>query len=75
MTQNNSEALLTYLVAQTETGQKNWFGFQQQRLAGVDLAYRIAVNHADKLTPEQVVGYVVDLNNAIYNKIIRADKT
>ena len=75
MTQNNSEALLAYLVAQTETGQKNWFGFQQQRLAGVDLAYRIAVSHADKLTPDQVVSYVVDLNNAIYNKIIRTDKT
>ena len=68
---NNSEALLNYLVTLTQTGQKNWFGFQQQRVAGIDLAYRIASLHADKMTPDEVVNYVVELNNSIYNKMIK----
>jgi hypothetical protein len=71
MTLNNSDALLNFLINQVNTGQKNWFGFQQQRLAGVDLAYRIAALHADKLTPQEVVDYVIELNNTIYNKILK----
>lgn len=70
-TLNASEALLTYLVGQSTTNHKNWFGFQQQRIAGVDLAYRLAVAHADTMTPDEVVDYVVLLNNAIYNKMIK----
>jgi hypothetical protein len=69
--ETNTEALLNYLVTQTQTGQKNWFGFQQQRVAGIDLAYRIASLHADKMTPDAVVNYVVELNNSIYNKMIK----
>ena len=69
--ETNTEALLNYLVTQTQTGQKNWFGFQQQRVAGIDLAYRIAALHADKMSADEVVGYVVELNNAIYNKMIK----
>jgi hypothetical protein len=69
--ENNSEALLNYLVTLTQTGQKNWFGFQQQRVAGIDLAYRIASSHADKMTPDEVVNYVIELNNSIYNKMIK----
>lgn len=69
--QTNTEALLSYLVTQATSGQKNWFGFQQQKVAGIDAAYRIAVMHADKMTPNEVVDYVVELNNAIYNKIIK----
>ena len=68
--QNNND-LLTFLLSQANSGAKNWFGFQQQRIAGIDAAYRMAIVHADKMTPEQVVQYVVDLNNAIYNKIIK----
>ena len=68
--QNNND-LLTFLLSQANSGAKNWFGFQQQRIAGIDAAYRMAIAHADKMTPEQVVQYVVDLNNAIYNKIIK----
>ena len=68
---NNSDALLTYLIGLNATGQKNWFGFQQQRLAGIDLAYRIAVVHADKMSPTEVIKYVVDLNNEIYDKMLK----
>jgi hypothetical protein len=68
---NNSDALLTYLISLNATGQKNWFGFQQQRLAGIDLAYRIAVAHADKMTPSEVIKYVVELNNEIYDKMLK----
>lgn len=70
-TPNNSDALLNYIATQANSGNKNWFGFPQQRVAGIDTAYRIAVMHADKMTPDEVVDYVVRLNNAIYNKIIK----
>ena len=69
----NNDDLLSYLVSQANSGQKNWFGFAQQRLTGINLAHEIAKNHADKLSPEEVVDYVVKLNNAIYQKIIKAD--
>ena len=61
------------MVSQAGSGQKNWFGFAQQRLTGIALAHDIAKNHADKLSPEEVVDYAVKLNNAIYQKIIKAD--
>lgn len=70
MTQNNSEALLQYLVVQANSGNKNWFGYQQQRIVGINLAYKIAERHADTMTPEQVTDYVVNLNNSIYRKLI-----
>ncbi len=69
----NSDDLLSYLVSQANSGQKNWFGFAQQRLTGIALAHDIAKNHADKLTPEQAVDYAIKLNNTIYQKIIKAD--
>jgi hypothetical protein len=73
MTQiNNTQDLLAYIINQSNSGQKNWFGFQQQRIAGIDTAYKIAVLHADKMTPEEVVDYVIKLNNTIYDKMIRA---
>jgi hypothetical protein len=70
--QSNND-LLNYLVTQANSGQKNWFGFAQQRLTGINLAHEIAKHHADKLTPEEAVDYAVKLNNAIYQKIIKAD--
>jgi len=70
---NSNNDLLNYLVTQANSGQKNWFGFAQQRLTGISLAHEIAKNHADKLTPEEAVDYAVKLNNAIYQKIIKAD--
>lgn len=72
--QNNSEHLLTYLVMQANTGAKNWFGFQQQRIAGISLAYKIAERHADTMTPEQITQFVVELNNSIYRNIITEKK-
>jgi len=69
----SSDDLLSYLVSQANSGQKNWFGFAQQRLTGIALAHDIARVHADKLTPEECVDYAVKLNNAIYQKIIKAD--
>jgi hypothetical protein len=73
MTQiNNSQDLLTYIISQANSGQKNWFGFQQQRIAGIDAAYKMAILHADKMTPEQIVDYVTKLNNTIYDKMLRA---
>lgn len=62
--------LLSYLVNQAGSGVKNWFGFQQQRIAGINLAYEIAARHADKMTPDEITLYVVKLNNAIYKNII-----
>lgn len=68
--QNNSEALLHYLVTQANSGNKNWFGFQQQRIAGINLAYKIAERHAASMTPDEITDYVVSLNNSIYRKLI-----
>jgi hypothetical protein len=65
--------LLGFLVTQAGSGQKNWFGFAQQRLTGINLAHEIAANHADKMSPDEVVDYVVSLNNNIYQKLIKAD--
>ena len=68
---NNNNDLLSFLITQSNSGVKNWFGFQQQRIAGINTAYEIAKRHADKLSPEEVVDYVVKLNNAIYQKMIK----
>lgn len=66
----NSTDLLSFLVTQAES-RKDWFGFTQQRLTAVSLAHEIAKNHADKMTPQQVVKYAIELNEAIYHNIIK----
>jgi hypothetical protein len=66
----NTNDLLSFLVTQAES-RRDWFGFTQQRMTAVTLAHQIAANHADKLTPEQVVEYAVALNNQIFHKIIK----
>lgn len=71
--QNNSDHLLNFLIAQANSGQKNWFGFHQQRIAGINLAYQIAINHADKLSPEECADYANKLNQAIYAKLIKGE--
>jgi hypothetical protein len=71
--QNNSQDLLNYLLNQANSGNKNWFGFQQQRIAGINVAYEIAKNHADKMTPEQCAEYALKLNNAIYSKLVKGE--
>lgn len=70
--QNNSFDLLAYLITQASSGSKNWFGFHEQRLAGIALAYKIAERHADKLEPAEIVDFVQELNNQIYLKFLRA---
>lgn len=69
----NSNDLFAYLVNQANSGIKNWFGFHQQKIAGINLAYEIAKNHADKMSPEEVADYAKRLNDAIYDKMIRVD--
>lgn len=66
----NNQDLLSFLVQNANSGVKNWFGFQQQRITGINLAYEIAKNHADKMTPDEITRYVVELNNSIYRNII-----
>lgn len=66
--------LLAYLVTQAES-RKDWFGFPQQRLTAIALAHDIAKFHADKMTPSEVVGYAIELNEVIYHKIIKQSKT
>lgn len=70
---NNSHDLLSYIVSQASSGNKNWFGFQQQRIVGIHLAYEIAKNHADTMTPEEVADYAFRLNNAVYSKLVKGD--
>lgn len=71
--QNNKD-LLNYLITQANSGAKNWFGFQQQRIAGIDLAYDIARNHADKMTPKEIAAYVTELNNEVYSKLVKGEE-
>jgi len=72
-TQNASQELINYLITQANSGNKIWFGFLQQKIAGIDVAYKIAVNHADKMTPEQIAEYVLRLNNAIYTRLVKGE--
>lgn len=63
--------LLGFLVSQASE-RKDWFGFAQQRMTAVNLAHQIAQNHADKMTPEEVVNYAIAVNHLIFHKIIKA---
>ena len=69
----DSNDLLTFLVTQAES-RKDWFGFTQQRITAVALAHDIARHNADKMSPDQVVQYAMDLNEAIYHKIIKVTR-
>ena len=59
--------------SQASSGNKNWFGFQQQRILGTHLAYEIAKLHANTMTPDEVVDYAIQINNKIYFKIIKGE--
>jgi len=67
----DSNDLLNFLVAQSDSS-KNWFGFTQQRITAIALAHDIARYHADKMTPNEVVDFAINLNEAIYHKIIKS---
>jgi len=66
----NSNDLLSFLSSRAEGGNKQWFGFLEQKMSSISLAHQIAANHADKLTPNEIVDYVNDLNNALFHKVI-----
>ena len=67
----NTNDLLNFLVTQAES-RKDWFGFSQQRMTAVTLAHQIAQHHADKMTPDEVVDYALQVNHLIFHKIIKA---
>jgi hypothetical protein len=66
----NTNDLLGFLVSQAGE-RKDWFGFSQQKLTAVNLAHKIAENHASQMTPAEVVSYVQTLNQEIFNRIIK----
>jgi hypothetical protein len=66
--------LLAFIISQSNSGDRNWFGFAQQKIAGINTAYEMAVLHGDKMTPDEIVNYVLDLNNKIFNKIIKGEQ-
>ena len=65
----NTGDLLDFLVKQMGE-RKDWFGRSQQKLTAVNLAHKIAENHASQMTPKEVVTYVQALNQEIFDKII-----
>jgi len=69
ITVKDTNDLLGYLAKQSEE-RKDWFGFMQQRMTAISLAHKIAANHADKMSPDEVVSYAVRLNELIYRNII-----
>ena len=71
----NSNDLLEYLITQSGSGEKNWFGFQQQKIAGINLAYEMAKNHGNVMEPDEITDYVCRLNDSIYKKLIKGDNT
>jgi PIN domain nuclease of toxin-antitoxin system len=73
VTVKDNSDLLSFLVTQAES-RKDWFGFVQQRITAVALAHDIARYHADKMTPEQVASYALELNEVIYHKIIKTTR-
>jgi predicted ATPase len=74
MTQiTSSNDLLGFLVSQVNTGNKNWFGFLEQRITGINLAHEIAARHADKMSPAEVAAYVVELNDQMHKQIIKKE--
>ena len=73
MDNTGSKDLLTYLITQSSSGAKNWFGFQQQKIMGINLCYEIAKTHAADMSPDEVTEYVLRLNDSIYKKLIKGE--
>ncbi|CAB4121442.1 hypothetical protein UFOVP11_25 [uncultured Caudovirales phage] len=66
----NTEHLLAYIISQADSGTKAWFNYPQQRIVGIYMCYELAKAHANTMTPEEVIEYVVKMNNLIYHKIV-----
>ena len=58
-------------MQQHQTRPNQWFSFLEQKITGIQLAHQIAANHADVMTPEQVVEYVVRLNDVLFQRLIK----
>ena len=70
MSVDNHSDLLNFIIEQSSSGEKDWFGYTQQKIVGVYIAFALAVEHGDKLTPDEIVDYVNSLNNAVFKKLI-----
>ena len=68
---SNNNELLGFLLTQASSGQKDWFGFTQQRITGIYLTHQIAARHANEMTPKQIVSYAKELNDEIYQGFIK----
>ena len=68
---NSNSDLLGFLVMKMASEKKDWFGFSEQRVTGINLVHEIAKHHADKMSPQEVVAYVKELNDAIYQGFIK----
>jgi len=66
----NSTDLLGFLLQQAEV-RKDWFGFSQQRLTAISLAHDLAKAHADKMSPGEIVQFALELNEEIYQRIVK----
>lgn len=66
----NSNDLLAFLEKEAEK-RPDWFGFRQQKLTAINLAHEIAARHATSMTPDQVVRYAAELNQRLYDQIIK----
>lgn len=69
----NTSDLLNFFITQSSDGEKNWFGFHEQKLVKMNLAFEMAKLHAPNMTPTEVVDYVNELNNKIYNNIVKKE--
>ena len=65
----NTNDLLGYFVQQSEI-RRDWFGFTQQKMTGIKLCHEIAAIHADVMSPDEIVKFVMELNHLIYKQII-----
>jgi hypothetical protein len=70
MSLDNHSDLLNFIIEQSASGAKDWFGYPQQKIVGVYIAFALAIQHGDKFTPDEIVDYVYSLNNAVFNKLI-----
>ena len=65
--------LLSFLIDQSDQ-RKDWFSWQQQKMTAIPLAHDIAKAHAHRMTADEVVTYAIELNDAIFRRIVSPQK-
>lgn len=70
---NGNDGLLTYLISEFIKDRKGWFGYKQQKITGITLIHAIAANHADKMTPAEIVEFVLALNDEVYSGFFKKE--